>query len=75
MTLEVSLPYSIYNLVYWAFSKGLHDHCSNSVFDFAPDCMNDVSEYVHTSVNRLISFPLRNHSYNAVYDIINAYET
>jgi hypothetical protein len=74
MTLEGSLPYSIHNLSYWAFSKGVHDHCSASVYNCAPNCVNNVHEYFRDSVNQISSFPLRNHSYNTAYDIIKSYE-
>ena len=74
MTLEGSLPYSVHNLVYWAVTETIHNHCSNAVYYYAPNCVNSVREYVRDSVNQLISFPLRNHAYNAATDIINSYE-
>ena len=75
MTFETALPNSIHNNIFWAFTRAIHNPCSYSIYSCAPNCMDNVREYIHTAVNEINGFPLRNHDYSAVTNIIKSYDT
>lgn len=75
MTFETSLPNSIHNNIFWSFNRTIHNPCWGSIHSCAPNCMDNVHEYIHTAINEINGFPLRNHAYSAVYNVLNSYDT